>query len=722
MGYAIVSYYFICFLLSIIFVIAAFFQLPSRISQLFQLLTISNFIMCLGYTLCTAAPTPESAWCGIPVLYTGGSFIGLCYLAMCYAIVNRQMKTWAVCSFVAGNLFFSIATFFDYAHHILYKDPDFIRIGVANVKTLDMAWLYYVYIFWNLMYVIIVSNVVYKAYKRTSKDLNFRQKGLRSLINAGVLASIPFVITVFVPMLVDLTPLGISIGGLYLLISIKVHKLYEVTEDLGHTMLDSMNDIVVAYDPNGNFQYTNGFTVECLPELKNFPYNVSLKGISDNVERLMTLKNEDIYELNGHEYKCRVIEIKHHSTTTGYVRWLHDETIDREHIRVVTALKDEAERANNAKSTFLAHITHEIRTPINAVIGMDELIIRETKESFTHNYAQQSMRAGKTLLALVNDILDSSKIEAGKMEIVPGEYNPYQMLDDIMIMTKFRADEKGLYLSSRIDNTIPETLYGDETRVKQIITNIVTNAVKYTERGSVVVEVSSEPAAGGQINLIARVRDTGIGIKKEDLPKLYGSFERIENETTHKSEGTGLGMSITTKLLDLMGGHMDVESEYGKGSLFTVTIPQKAVVKEAVPTKPSDNAPAVKDGPLIAPDARILIVDDTPTNTFLAKALLKNTQIKVDTASSGRECLELAKNNHYDIIFIDYRMPEMDGIETVAALKKDHICGSTPLVMMTAESEDDAREFFLGHGLNDYISKPLDPKAYEAMIRRLLKK
>lgn len=727
MGYGIVSYYFICFLFSIIFVLIAFFQLPSRISQLFQLLTISNFLVNFGHALIIAVPSATMAWAGIPVVITGGSFIGLCYLSMCYSIVHRDIKRWALALMLAGNVFFVVASFFDYKRHFFFSNPGFEIIGVANVKIMATTWGYHLYTCWNAMYVVLMAIVVFKAYK-AGGDKRYRQKGLRSLVNAGIIALVFFVLSVFLKINIDLTPMGLTLAGIYLCISIRLHKLYEISEDLGHTVLDSLSDIVIAYDVNKNFQYANEFTKRCFPELNAFPYNVSLEYISQNIDDVMVLKNNDIYKRNDQEYLCHVLPIKNRGHLTGYVRWLHDETIERRHIQEVTSLKDEAERANSAKSRFLAHVTHEIRTPINAVIGMDELIIRETKESFTHNYAQQSMRAGKTLLALVNDILDSSKIEAGKMEIVPAEYNPYQMLDDIMIMTKFRADEKGLYLSSHIDENLPETLFGDETRVKQIITNIVTNAVKYTNRGSVSVSITCNRLGTRKMELVAKVIDTGIGIKKEDLPKLYGSFERIENDTTHKTEGTGLGMSISTKLLELMGGSMEIESEYGKGSCFTITIPQEIPVDDSSFRKmlspgevSSPNRTVSESEPLCAPDARILIVDDTQTNTFLAKALLKHTQITVDTASSGHECLDLASKNHYDIIFIDYRMPEMDGIETVEKLRADNLAPDTPLVMMTAESETGARDFFLSHGLTDYIAKPLDPKAYEALIRKLIK-
>ncbi|MBP5158789.1 MAG: response regulator, partial [Lachnospiraceae bacterium] len=382
------------------------------------------------------------------------------------------------------------------------------------------------------------------------------------------------------------------------------------------------------------------------------------------------------------------------------------------------ALKAEADEANKAKSQFLANMSHEIRTPINAVLGMDEIILRETKEISTREYAKIIDNAGKTLLSLINDILDLSKIEAGKMELICADYDIYAMLTDLIVMARFQADEKALELKLKISDKLPKILYGDEKRVRQIITNIITNAIKYTDVGFVSIEIKCKKESDDSVTLVVSVRDTGIGIKEADMKKLFGSFERIENETTHKTEGTGLGISISTQLLELMNGQMKVDSTFGEGSKFTLYIPQK-VGDEAAFLESKKHI--VRTGTFTAPDAELLIVDDNAANLAVATMLLSNTKIKCETVMSGDAFLEAIAKKRYDLIFLDYRMPGMDGVEAFKRFREGgHLCEGVPVIMMTAEAENGAEESFIKLGMNDYLSKPIIPALYESLIKKYL--
>lgn len=396
-----------------------------------------------------------------------------------------------------------------------------------------------------------------------------------------------------------------------------------------------------------------------------------------------------------------------------------------------------AQSANEAKSRFLSNMSHEIRTPINAVLGFDEMILRECKDENILGYANDIKSSGKTLLALINDILDFSKIEAGKMEIVPVEYELGSMINDLMNMSEMRAREKNLRLNVNINESIPHVLFGDEVRIKQCIINIVTNAVKYTETGSVDLNVdyevldSDDPVENNvdKILLKVSVTDTGIGIREEDMDKLVSAFERIDVKRNRTIEGTGLGISIVTSLLDLMGSKLEVKSEYGKGSIFSFAIEQNVVDWEPVGDF-SENARELKkqiggySESFRAPDARILVVDDTRTNLTVIVGLLKQTLIQVDTATSGMEALELVTKNNYDIIFLDHRMPEMDGIQTFHAMEnlKGSLNGDTPVIALTANAVSGSREMYMREGFEGYMSKPVDPKKLEELILSYLPK
>ena len=409
---------------------------------------------------------------------------------------------------------------------------------------------------------------------------------------------------------------------------------------------------------------------------------------------------------------------------------------------------DDARRASEAKTDFLANTSHEIRTPINAVLGMNEMILRESsraeklrdaspetyQEAFRNikYYSGNVNSAGNNLLAIINDILDLTKIEEGKMDIVEVDYQLSSVLNDISNMIYFRARGKNLRFETDIDSDLPDGLYGDAVRVRQIMTNILTNAVKYTDEGGVTFKMTGTDAgrsADGRdiINLQITVSDTGIGISKEDLGKLFAKFERLDLERNSTKEGTGLGLAITKRLLDMMNGSIEVESEYGWGSTFKLTIPQVVTSRESIGNfkekfEKSLGEKAEYHESFRAPDAKILIVDDTRMNLIVATQFLKDTGLNIDTAGGGREAVELALESKYDVILMDQRMPEMDG---AAALKeiKSHTDGpniDTPVICLTADAVIGARERYLAKGFNDYLTKPIDSVSLESMLRKYL--
>ncbi|MCR5342550.1 MAG: response regulator [Butyrivibrio sp.] len=386
-----------------------------------------------------------------------------------------------------------------------------------------------------------------------------------------------------------------------------------------------------------------------------------------------------------------------------------------------------AQKSSEAKSAFLSNMSHEIRTPINAVLGLNEMILRESSEGQILEYANSVKSAGNSLLGIVNDILDFSKIEAGKMEILEAEYHLSSTINDLLNVISVKANDKGLELNINIDKTLPTKLMGDELRIKQCVTNILSNAVKYTEEGSVTLIVSYRKADEEDIFLRFRVIDTGIGIKEEDLEKLYSPFERIEEIRNRSIEGTGLGMSIVKKLLALMDTKLEVKSVYGEGSDFSFEVKQRVASWEELgdfKEKYREYLSSQKEyrESFIAPDAEILVVDDTPVNLTVVKGLLKRTKVKIDTAESGFETLELVKKKKYDAIFIDHRMPEMDGIQTLENLKdmSDNLSADAPCIALTANAGEGAREEYLAAGFIDYLSKPVNGELLEKMLMEYL--
>ena len=386
--------------------------------------------------------------------------------------------------------------------------------------------------------------------------------------------------------------------------------------------------------------------------------------------------------------------------------------------------KEQAQKENASKSQFLANMSHEIRTPINAILGMNEMILRESEENTIREYAQNIQSASDILLSIVNEILDFSKVASGKMELVPVEYEVASLIRDCSTIVETRAAGKDLRLEVSCDETTPSRLYGDETRIRQILSNLLTNAVKYTPSGTITFRIRWAGNKEG-VNLIASVEDTGIGISEENQKRLFDTFERFDHEKNHNIEGTGLGLSITKQLVDLMQGEIGVYSELGKGSLFYVEIPQKVVSMK--PIGKLDEASHIEQNKVEkekyhAPEARILVVDDVRMNVKVIQSLLKRTRIQIDTATSGEECLALAKKNAYDLILLDHMMPEMDGVETFQKLRENTsgLNYGTPVIALTANAIEGAKEEYKALGFDDYLSKPIKGEELEDMIRRYL--
>lgn len=399
--------------------------------------------------------------------------------------------------------------------------------------------------------------------------------------------------------------------------------------------------------------------------------------------------------------------------------------------------KENAESASKAKSIFLANMSHEIRTPINGILGMDSMLLKECKDESLRDYALNIQSAGQTLLSLINDILDISKIESGKMEILPVTYSVFTVLNDCYNMVAIRAHDKNLELVMDISPDIPRSLFGDEVRIRQVVNNLLSNAVKYTNEGSITLSVRSEklsvdPIQGGnskQVKLFIQVKDTGIGIREKDREKLFNDFVRLDEKRNRNIEGTGLGLNLTKQLLDMMGGSIEVESTYGEGSVFTVCLLQQVSDEKPLGDfeklyKQHVNVVDAAHERFEAPEAKILVVDDVQMNLKVFAGLLKDTKIQIDTAMNGAEALELIQGKHYDVIFLDHMMPVMDGVEAFRRMKllEKNPNAITPVVMLTANAVSDARNGYMDEGFSDYMAKPIREEVLLSTLKKFLSK
>lgn len=512
-----------------------------------------------------------------------------------------------------------------------------------------------------------------------------------------------------------------------------------------------------------NYEIKNSTSIENIAEyifhLSSFPIlvfnsNNKLSLISDSACKFLGLtKNdtnvmiEDIFNsdseiLNenntGKEYKCSLNNsicelsiqkvIDNYNDTVGHVVIIYDLTEKNKMISELETAKIEAENASKAKENFLANISHEIRTPLNVVLGMNEMLYNETDMKLIKEYSNNIEDAGKSLLNTINDVLDFSKIQSGKLDINLSNYNLKETIINTSELLRKKIETKGLILNIDINNEIPSILKGDKMRIEQILLNLLDNSLKYTTAGKIKVKVDFENIDKNNINVILSVRDTGCGISDEDKKSLFTSFKRLEEDKNRMFEGTGLGLAITKKLVDAMKGSINVESNLGVGSCFTVTIPHEVIkTNENVNTeikKEVKNETITNTDELDIPNIHILAVDDNKTNLLVFKGLLKKTNAQIDTSIKGSEALELFKSNNYDIVFLDHMMPEMDGVEVLNRIREIEKNKDTnvPVIVLTANAMEGSKEEYLNYGFNDYLSKPVNGASLKNMIKKFLLK
>ena len=487
----------------------------------------------------------------------------------------------------------------------------------------------------------------------------------------------------------------------------------------------------VAFDNRGKYLGCDDVASYYFPELLELKIDTLVDNEKARDEFLIwddfLIDDESIFkyfERDNRVLKCRKkpLVTEQLGNQDGFIIEINNDT---EHVRHVEELNqmnrelmeavEEAKKANESKSFFLSRMSHEIRTPINAIIGMDEIILRETKESRIKPYAKTISSSAKMLLMLINDLLDFSKIESGKMELVEDNYEVKTMLFNAIQMVRQRAISKDLELLLESEGDIPKTLHGDQLKNQQVLINLLTNAIKYTDVGTVTLLVKAKDTHNGIIEMQYDVIDTGIGIKEEDKGVLFDAFTRVDLKHNNSIEGTGLGLSITNSFVQMMGGHITVESEFGKGSIFSAKIPQYKVSDETIndiniDIMNFDDEESNNDKKLYAPDMNILVVDDNKTNLNVFKFLLEPTKANITEADSGLKAIEILEKERFDIIFLDHMMPMLDGIQTLKIIKDRKLieATNTPVIALTANAISSAREMYLENGFNDYLSKPIE--------------
>ena len=667
-----------------------------------------------GYLGEMQATNVESAVLCRQFAYLGKSFVAYALLlfVIYYCGLEKRIKPYMMIPLIFVHIFTYINVLTMKVNHLYYASYSFTEEGMfPHILTVRGVWH-------HIYDSVIVVYIIYGSYHLIKKYLNDKNQKTRKctgcIIISIIFQSVFFVLEAAkVADPFDLTVISYGIAALLISVALNRFDLMDTSKIAEDFVVERLEEAIIAVDIKGEISFFNKLAIKIFPELESNP-------IETIAEVKKALNGEDLLVHDGRKYRSEEKELKDGDSVVGYAYVFIDETERLAYLEELEIQKQRADDANKAKSAFLANMSHDIRTPINAVLGMDEMILRESSEDNILSYATDIQMAGKTLLSLINDILDFSKVEEGKMEIIPVQYELSSLVGDLVNLIKDRAVKKGLSLRTEVNENIPHLLYGDEIRIKQCVLNLLTNAVKYTHEGEVNLLVDYE-SKGENILLKFKVIDTGIGMKAEDMEALFSPFDRIEEERNRNIEGTGLGMSIVKNLLSLMDSELEVHSEYGKGSEFSFEIMQVVVDTQPVgDVAKRYNAMQSERKQyhqlFTAPSARILVVDDTEANLVVVENLLKRTEIKIDTATSGRDAIGLADTYAYDCIFIDHMMPEMDGIETLEEIRKLTLNENTPCIVLTANAVSGVREKYLEAGFSDYMSKPVDGERLEKLL------
>ena len=674
----------------------------------------------VGYLLQLTSFSEEPFFTAVKFSYMGRIWIAFALLAFITELVGVKLPK----SIQIGQILMNVVTYgiliTTRATGLYYKNIRFEMNGQIPDLEYDYGIWHHIWDATIALYIVAGISLLVRAIIREDKIIV--KKRLIFVLFAMVTESVSVTIGILKPFhmaeVYDFTMLGFPLAAAFMFIAILKYNLLDVGTLAREYVIDKLSEGVIATDEEGDVSFYNK------PALALFP---ELKGDSRSVVEMLRDKSgkKEPVRFDKKTYAIGVNTLYQNNDASGEIYSVRDETQIYHYMDELTKQKQIADDANNAKSTFLASMSHEIRTPINAILGMDEMILRESAEKRTLDYASDTKIAGKTLLVLINDILDFSKIEEGRMELLLNQYELAALLKDLINMVHERADKKGLELEIVCDSNIPRILVGDEARIMQIVMNLLANAVKYTDKGRVKLEVDFDKVSEKEIMLGFKISDTGVGLKEKDMEKLVNPFLKKEERKRSFIEGSGLGMPIVRQLLALMGSKINVSSTYGEGSEFSFEIKQEVVDWEPIGDITDRLKVMHEDNPTYrelfhAPDARILVIDDTEINLIVVENLLKRTQIKVDTAISGLEALQAAEKNTYDVIFIDHMMPGMDGIETLNKLRFMDGTENTIFIALTANAIAGARQMYLEKGFIDYLSKPVDGKGLEEMLLKYL--
>ncbi len=703
-------------------------QKPSKHQQYLLFLIFALCINFVGYLLELQSTFLREALTTVKFSYLGKSFLGITMFLFVMQICKVKIPVWVSRTLALVHIVIIFLVLNCEKHTLFYNSIEFVQEGDFPHLVLGHGVVYNLNCIILISYAAVMIGVCVHYYQRA--HYVFEKKQFGNLLFINIVALLGFAIYISgVTKGYDITLLAYLIDTILLSVLIFRHRLFDTLTLAKDLAVDSLAEGLVVVDNDEKIIYFNQKAEQIYEKISLGKAEPILEDMNDCIlEKKNIIRDKQIYAVGSYM-------VEQESTYYGKMYVLTDVTDNyhytkrmQEQAEIMKELKEQAEAANQAKSLFVSNMSHEIRTPMNAIVGLTEVLLRKDWPVEEKKYLLNIKSSGKALLDIINDLLDFSKIEAGKFVITRDTYDIAQMFRDIQVIGDTRIGDKDVKLVMDVDREIPRLLYGDSLRIRQVLINIMNNAIKFTDKGSVTVQVQAKQREGKRVQLDFSVKDTGQGIKKQDLEHLVNAFTQVDLKKNRGKEGTGLGLAISRQLVELMGGTLLVESEYGKGSEFYFTLWEGIESEEnigdfgEIKEQPGD---AGKDMfTFTLPDATILLVDDNEINREVAQALLEPFEMKIDVVSNGKEALDLVQQNHYDLVFMDHYMPVMDGVEAtrrIRSLEGDYY-KNLPILALTADAVQGVKEEFLAAGMNDFVSKPIAMKDITSALTRWIPK
>lgn len=690
-------------------------QRPSYGQKYLLMTNVCAFIITVGDALEFFAKTQEAALVATKMAYVGKMHIMLFALLFVTGFTQVGMNKKIAWALELYNTILLAAVMTCENHSLFYASISYKLLpGGRYVLELEKGILFYA---WAAEMLVGICGYCFIALKggvlKGSKESKLRG----TLIFMAALLPIVLLLIYMAGFFPDFDPttLATTIMSVCFLVAIKRYGLLDAVQLAQERVLEDTKDgLIIVDDKQDKILYMNPVAMTLLPQLKD--------DRKDEVIEKLFSRQENVLDQNDRHYEIRISKVTGRAhgreNVQAYIAWIFDMTFINQYTSEMIKLKEASEQASIAKTNFLAHVSHEIRTPMNAIVGYSNMALRTQDTKDVNYYLRNIKEASNTLLDLINEILDISKIESGKMELVDVNYSFENMIHEISSMMGAQAGKAGLALIIEIEPDIPKWLCGDRVKLQEILTNLISNGIKYTKAGSVSLRIHMRGRTEEHVMLHIEVEDTGIGIERKNFPLVFGKFEQFDNKKNYQIEGSGLGLSIVKSFVEMMGGHITFESEYGRGTKFIADIWQGIGHREKTDDKdivPDDENIQIQPG-------RILVVDDNDLNCDVAKGILCCLGMQAEAVRSARECITLLEEGQrYDIIFMDHMMPEMDGVEALHEIRsKGGEIAATPIVLLTANAVSGVKEQMIEEGFDDFLSKPIDISELRGVLIRYL--